>query len=85
MAGPFPRAQLNIFRFSFAVVVWDSGVVKIDLPDELAPVIIEALEHLDAYRISQRRENPQIQEAATLFRTKLPREPEEKPTRRRRK
>lgn len=55
--------------------------MKIDLPDELVPVVIQALEHMDAYRIAQRRENPQIQEAATIFRAKL-KDPEEPPRRR---
>ena len=28
--------------------------VKLDLPDELVPLVVEALEHLDAYRKCQR-------------------------------
>jgi len=59
--------------------------MKLDLPDEYVPLIVNALEHYHAYTRAQQREDPRYQEAAQWFKRKQPssEEPERTPKRKR--
>ena len=57
--------------------------MKLDIPDEYLPLIINALEHYHAYTPATQREDTRYQQAAEWFKRKRPAESEE-PERKRR-
>jgi len=46
--------------------------MKLDLPDEYMPLIVNALEHYHAYTRAQQREDPRYQRVAGWFKRKQP-------------
>ena len=46
--------------------------MKLDIPDEFLPLIVTALEHYSAYARAVQREDARYQEAADLFKGKVP-------------
>lgn len=59
--------------------------MKLDIPDDYLPRIIEALEHRYAYTRAVQREDPKYQEIADWFKRKRPERQTETPTTKRRK
>ena len=57
--------------------------MKLDVPDEYAPLIVTALEHYYAFTKAVQRDDSRYQEAADWFRAKLPKEEAEPKSRRR--
>jgi hypothetical protein len=53
--------------------------VKIDLPDEYVPLVIESLEHFYAFTRAKQNEDRRYQEAADWFKRKRPVEEEPEP------
>jgi len=56
--------------------------VKIDLPEEYVPLVIEALEHYDAYTRAKQHEDVRYQDAADWFKRKRPEAEELAPVKR---
>jgi hypothetical protein len=50
--------------------------MKIDIPDEFAPMIVTALDHYYAFTRATQRDDSRYKEAAEFFRSKIPKDPD---------
>ena len=77
--GQPPTSQINSTRQRIL------RAMKLDIPDEYIPLIVDALEHKFAYTRAAQREDGRYQQAAEWFKRKQPTNEEpERPTKRKR-